>query len=677
MRSSPYVSSPVTGLTVGLHIQDGEIVTSPAGPATTAAFGVTADGQPVIAMPEMEAWVWLADGPETGPAETRAAGSGTGPGGAASDVGVPGGGVPGGGSGGGAPGGAADAVPTAWAIDLINRPLNGLSLALYTRRLGAYTPPIEGTAVIVTGVASPLMAGVTYSGTVAAREYGSRANPLTLVIPEDGVVLAARGPAEEFLDLLPLGATLQWEVRLSPPFDQVRHAISGRPMLIRGGEPQPLDLRDSLVLSRHPRTAIGFNESEIFLVTVDGRRQGQADGMSLFELQELMLRLGATEALNLDGGGSTTMIIRPPGASDPQVVNYPSDGRERAVTNGLVVLSTAPPGQLARLIVQPAAPLALVGSLMPVAVLGQDEHFSPHPVPLSQVTWTVRGEAGQMGFGGVLSAREPGSVVIEAAVGNARSNALVTVVDNVAAVSLYPDTLRLVNGEAVVLRAEAFDAAGRRVWANPWQFTWSVEGNAVRVDRGGQVTAVRLGESTVTARLGNAGAATRVTVDYPLLVLSGFDRPGDWLATAVQARASLALSAPGEPVYAGAHAAKLTYDLRTGGGGTAAAYVQAAQPIAIPGRPRAIGLWVYGDASGHWLRGNYIDGEGNRRVMDFTLVRGMDWTGWRYVEAPIDPDAPLPLSFERVYVVEFDPQRQGSGVLYFDHLMAVYGPPGR
>src|SRR5690606_11829802 len=88
--------------------------------------------------------------------------------------------------------------------------------------------------------------------------------------------------------------------------------------------------------------------------------------------------------------------------------------------------------------------------------------------------------------------------------------------------------------------------------------------------------------------------------------------------------------------------------------------------IPIPGRPRAIGLWVYGDATGHWLRANYIDGEGNRRVTDFTPVGGLTWTGWRWVEAPIDPEAPLPISFERVYVVEFDSRRQSAGVLYFD-----------
>src|SRR5690606_11020267 len=84
------------------------------------------------------------------------------------------------------------AVPSEWRIDLINRPLAGLALALYTPRLGPTTPALEGTAVIVKGITPPLRPGTVYTGTVAARQWGSRAAPLTLEIPRDGVVLAAR-----------------------------------------------------------------------------------------------------------------------------------------------------------------------------------------------------------------------------------------------------------------------------------------------------------------------------------------------------------------------------------------------------------------------------------------------------------------------------------------------------
>lgn len=89
--------------------------------------------------------------------------------------------------------------------------------------------------------------------------------------------------------------------------------------------------------TRHPRTAVGLadNGETLVLVVVDGRREGEASGMSLLELANLMQGLGCRDALNLDGGGSSEMALRDPKTGQLQVVNHPSDGRERAVANVL------------------------------------------------------------------------------------------------------------------------------------------------------------------------------------------------------------------------------------------------------------------------------------------------------------------------------------------------------
>jgi exopolysaccharide biosynthesis protein len=91
-------------------------------------------------------------------------------------------------------------------------------------------------------------------------------------------------------------------------------------------------------LYRHPRTAIGItNKNHFVMVTVDGRH-AEAAGMSMWELQAFMIKLGCKDALNLDGGGSTTMYIKGKG-----IVNYPSDNLkydhegERKVANAIVV----------------------------------------------------------------------------------------------------------------------------------------------------------------------------------------------------------------------------------------------------------------------------------------------------------------------------------------------------
>jgi hypothetical protein len=93
---------------------------------------------------------------------------------------------------------------------------------------------------------------------------------------------------------------------------------------------------------KNPRTAVGFSADglKMWLVTVDGRSTASA-GMTYVELGNYIKSLGADDALNLDGGGSTTMVARMPGATSVSVRNTPSDGAQRLIPNGLGFVSTA------------------------------------------------------------------------------------------------------------------------------------------------------------------------------------------------------------------------------------------------------------------------------------------------------------------------------------------------
>jgi exopolysaccharide biosynthesis protein len=88
------------------------------------------------------------------------------------------------------------------------------------------------------------------------------------------------------------------------------------------------------VSDRHPRTAIArLKDGRVLLATVDGRQPGVSAGMSLPELADLILEFGAVEGINLDGGGSTTMVV------NGKVVNIPSDQTgERPVSDAILVL---------------------------------------------------------------------------------------------------------------------------------------------------------------------------------------------------------------------------------------------------------------------------------------------------------------------------------------------------
>lgn len=116
--------------------------------------------------------------------------------------------------------------------------------------------------------------------------------------------------------------------------------VSG-PLLILNQSEEKLDTANVFNKTRHPRTAVAITKNnKVLLITVDGRNANSA-GMSLFELSKLMRWLQADDAINLDGGGSTTLWINNWGENG--VVNYPTDNRkwdhegQRKVANVLLL----------------------------------------------------------------------------------------------------------------------------------------------------------------------------------------------------------------------------------------------------------------------------------------------------------------------------------------------------
>lgn len=160
--------------------------------------------------------------------------------------------------------------------------------------------------------------------------------------PHIGVVWAVR-PDSFAVDDPRLGT-----LRLMP--FHPAEAVGGRPVLVADSALGPtVDTEGApgFANGRHPRTAVGIADGgrRLLLVVVDGRQAPYSDGMTLRELANLMRALGAPAALNLDGGGSTAMVVAEPEQGGAmQVVNRPSDATgERAVGNALAIVRTCAP----------------------------------------------------------------------------------------------------------------------------------------------------------------------------------------------------------------------------------------------------------------------------------------------------------------------------------------------
>lgn len=196
----------------------------------------------------------------------------------------------------------------------------------YTKRWG---PKLAGHPTAVRVV-------ISKTGVITLVEKWQR----DVVIPPGGFVISAVGAKAKQLEKARRGGTAKVTLRTKPNWPNLRHAIGGGPRLVKNGQVFiTADLEgfaSDVRAGRAPRTAVGIRpDGQVLLVTVDGRQPGISEGVTLRELASLMIKLGARDAMGLDGGGSTTLWL------EGQIMNRPSDGVERRVSNALVVVAEA------------------------------------------------------------------------------------------------------------------------------------------------------------------------------------------------------------------------------------------------------------------------------------------------------------------------------------------------
>jgi hypothetical protein len=213
----------------------------------------------------------------------------------------------------------------ATALSGINRRRHADETILYTPRHGATTR--TNTAGVEVVVAGGVVREVRPAGGNSA-------------IPVDGVVVSAHGGARTTLSALQPGDPVSITISVSsasgdPRWQELRHVVCGGPRLLAAGHvvASGEGFARSFLNRRHPRTALGrAPDGTVVLLVADGRSPLHSLGMTTTELALELRRWGASDAINLDGGGSSTMVVR------GRVVNLPSDETgERAVGDALLV----------------------------------------------------------------------------------------------------------------------------------------------------------------------------------------------------------------------------------------------------------------------------------------------------------------------------------------------------
>ncbi|WP_110931038.1 stalk domain-containing protein [Paenibacillus bouchesdurhonensis] len=507
-------------------------------------------------------------------------------------------------------------------------------------------------------------------------------------VPSDGYILRAHGAAADFIAAnMYVGQRLDTSYRLRSvasgqelnPAD-LKMMIGGHTLLVDQGKPSSFTRSITSISgsSAVARTAVGYSKDGKYAYLIAAEKNGSSSGMTLAELQKFMTAIGVWKGLNLDGGGSTTMVDRPLAENEATLTFTTSngDGSQRAVANGLGVYTTAPQGTLKGLKVSGASSI-LIGQTATYSLKGYDNYYNPVDTSGIQVAW--KADNGNVNWTGEsFKGVKAGTSQITAVSGDTKASMAVNVLggkdlDSLSSTTTYapleagtsvsvPMTAKLKNGRTVEVPAESL--------------TWEFKGMKASVSGG-----------VLTVQSVNTGAK----VAYATAKYDGFSSTPIVLSTSAEQiwenfeSITYPVSFKGLPAEATGSASivqgmedrqnskvlKLDYDL-TNGVGNKFAYAEfnGTAGKSIPDGSTAMSVDVLGDSSLNWLRAEFANPDGRAVYVD--LAKPLNFSGWKTLtvdltSAGLEPSAKL----KRLYLVNLEEgqdERALTGSVSFDNI---------
>ncbi|GAA2432555.1 phosphodiester glycosidase family protein [Actinomadura vinacea] len=499
-------------------------------------------------------------------------------------------------------------------------------------------------------------------------------------IPANGFVLLGRESGGDLLRTLKPGDAVAMAYRARSSAKDPAFAVGGNQVLLKDGRMPPLT--DP---AAHPRTAAGFTADgrRMILLTVDGR-QVDSRGVTLAEMAALMKEAGAHDAVNLDGGGSSTLLAREPGQARGQVENQPSDGAERPTPNGIGLFAKGS-GRLKGFWVEPVADPAQAPGVGPtrggrpdrvfpgltrrLVARGHDEAQGPAK---GDPRWIVTGPQGTVDRDGAFRARESGGVTVAAADGGARGQVRLTVLGPLARIGATVDRVTIPGQDGTgTFGVVGFDGDGYTAPIEPadTRFTYDTSLLEVKPGEGGTFTATprkASGSTLVTIEVKGRKTVLPVSVGLDTKTIASFDDGARWRFGSARGSGEV------EPVAEGrtGPGLRLSYDF-TQSTATRTAYAYPPEPIKIDGQPQALGAWVYGHGKGEWTAFTVTDANGQSYSLYGPYIQ---WSGWRYIEMAVPASVAYPIQVSRFYTIETGASRQYTGEVLIDDIVAKVPP---
>ncbi len=443
-------------------------------------------------------------------------------------------------------------------------------------------------------------------------------------------------------------------------YKNLMFSIGGGNILVNKGA-----VPNNLPTGRSPRTAIGINKAntEILLVTVDGRNNSSI-GMGEKELAEFMKSIGAYYALNLDGGGSTTMGIKYSGTDKSQVVNDPSDGSQRPVVSGVGIKSSAPVSEPSYIKIKPSDTSMFSGFAYPFTVEVFDKHHNKLNVNPAEIN--ITSDFGSISNGN-FTPNKKGHGSIKASYKNASGLQEVFIHSEIKEVKLDVDYLQLTNGKTHIFETiYGKDDMGYKKKLSASNFTFSASEGIGRFE-GNKFIAEGTGTGTITANYYGIKRLIPVSIGSQKENIFDFNNK-DIISVSTKPSDDTKITSN----------AYIDTDNKDSNPSTSLIYSlapydknQVAELNFMDGidlkSSEYIGLWIKGNGQNDKITVTFRDGNGKTATTD--LVAKVDFSDWKYIEAFIPGSLKGNIFLDKISVIVSE-SRSGVSTLTFDGLVS-------
>lgn len=490
------------------------------------------------------------------------------------------------------------------------------------------------------------------------KSFGAKAANMTEVLVENGIVADIRTNGEPFdipedgyvlsqnnspLASLTLGTPLELQVTSNVDYKALKFAMGGGSIILKNGVAMQTNIINK---GRHPRTGIGVTQdgSKIVIITVDGRN-GYA-GLTQKEFGEIFKSFGCYNAMNLDGGGSTTMVKKTKAMDKAEIINKPSGGTPRAVVSGVGVFSSDNPGAVARIELDLDTDKAFPGVPVAYSVKAYDASNNPVRVDANAVSASATNGASCMN-GSFIGAAE-GTSQVTVSYQGASDTKNIEVFSEPVELRSSTEKINAKPGDKFTIKdIIGLDNQGRSAKIPNSSINFSIWGTVGAMSGNVFTASNNIGYGYITMGYKNTYKNIPVTIGFISKPLLDFENLNNIKASSFPAdkvSASLKIS---KVAKQGSGAVELNYDFSKLDD-SRAAYISFKKAPVLEGKPKRLGMWVKGDAKGAMLKATIKDSEGFAEQITFS--EKINFNDYRYLEAEVPDNEAYPYTLLNIYV---------------------------